>query len=164
MKRSTLELTFCCFFMTLFALLPPLVIDLYPFSTYPMFSQAPTSLYRYTVADPLGQPLNPWQFSLHPLYIANPNPKIGIRFSTTLNPVATPADRDAVTIEAKRVLDEELPYMEYVTITPNELHSDNAGRSVVSSEHPSWKICSPRFPRCSAAQPAEGSITGEIGE
>jgi len=68
--------------------------DLFPFSTYPMFSDRTTSVSWLQVEGPDG-PIAPDRLGLATDYVANPNAKYGRRLPS-LNPDGRPADPDLV--------------------------------------------------------------------
>ncbi len=56
-------------------IVPPLVVDFYPWSTFPMFSDAPRSLVTTRVLDADGKPLALSAVGISDYYFANPNPR-----------------------------------------------------------------------------------------
>ena len=60
-------------------ILAPLFVDLFPFSSMPMFSAAPSRLFALQIMDEHGRTLPLSKFGIEPVYLANPNPRIGMR-------------------------------------------------------------------------------------
>jgi len=54
----------------------PWAIDLFPFSSFPMFSDSPKTLLEYQFFSPQGEILSPEQFGMVSSYVANPSPKL----------------------------------------------------------------------------------------
>src|SRR5688572_20205155 len=76
-RELTSEYIFFTLASCLIILVPVLTVDMFPFSTMPMFSDAPERISVVTVYDSNGKMLDPISFSLHSKYLANQNPKIG---------------------------------------------------------------------------------------
>ena len=64
--------------------LAPLFVDLFPFSSMPMFSAAPSRLLGLQILDEDGRPLPLNRFGIEPVYLANPRPRIGMRNAGSL--------------------------------------------------------------------------------
>jgi hypothetical protein len=79
------ELVFVLCFAALNLVVPLTFKDLFPFTVMPMFSDAPREFWRLEVLDPHGNRLPPLAFSYHDVYVANPDPRIGVRPAPTLN-------------------------------------------------------------------------------
>lgn len=74
----TPEWAFIVLFVCAHALVAPLVVDLYPLSTMPMFSDRTRAITEVEVFAPDGQPLRAASFGLGSSYLANPSPRYGI--------------------------------------------------------------------------------------
>ena len=78
MKESKGPIVFIALFLSGHALVPIFTPDLYPYSAFPMFSDANAScIRRVEVYDQQGASLSGIQIGLFTNYVANPNPKIG---------------------------------------------------------------------------------------
>src|SRR5580704_16284260 len=66
------ELTVAGLFVFVFATVPLIRTELYPFSRAPMFEDAPLLYCDYAVTDPDGRPLELLDFGLHRNYWGNP--------------------------------------------------------------------------------------------
>ncbi len=115
--------------------------DLFPFTVMPMFSDAPRELWRLEVFDPEGNRLPPLAFSCHDLYVANPHPRIGVRFPPTLNRAEGGVSEQEITETLrKRLLEHpEVPYVDVVQRKFGPIAKD--GRETVDSQEARrWRI------------------------
>ena len=133
------------FFVLCFAvlnLIVPLTFkDLFPFTVMPMFSDAPRELWRLEVFDPEGNRLPPLAFSCHDLYLANPHPRIGVRFPPTLNRAqgGVPEQEIIETLRQRLLQHPELPYINVVQRRFRPIVKD--GRETVGSQEVRrWRI------------------------
>lgn len=79
------EIGFILTFVILFTALPPLLVDFYPFSIMPMYSDNSVRMSRFEVFDAQAKALAPNIYGLHDLYLVNPHPLIGSQAPQTLN-------------------------------------------------------------------------------
>jgi hypothetical protein len=79
MSRRAFELSFIGIFLFGHLVIAPLVVDLYPFSTFPMFSDKIRQANMTVVLGPGGERLDPVRFALGPNDLANPAPRQGVR-------------------------------------------------------------------------------------
>ncbi len=80
----TLERKAIIGFLLLAALIPIFTPDLFPFSSMPMFSDAPQSLSLFEVYDSTGARLDESRFGLQSNYLANPAPRLSAGLPETL--------------------------------------------------------------------------------
>jgi hypothetical protein len=59
--------------------LAPFFVDLFPFSTMPMFSAAPRQLLGLEILDEQSRRLPLNRFGIRTVYLANPRPRVGLR-------------------------------------------------------------------------------------
>ncbi len=109
--------------------------DLFPFSTYPMFSDRTTSMSWLQVEGPDG-PVSAHAFELNSDYVINPDAKYGLR-SPGPNPAGQPADPADITRRVEeRLPDTDLPWI-VVTQTTVEAFDDG---SISREETGSWRF------------------------
>jgi hypothetical protein len=135
------ELAFVVGFVVLNTLLPLLFTDLFPFSTMPMFSDAPHELWQLRVFDPGGRLLPESTFSVAGLYVANPRPRIGVRLPFTVNRPDGSASQAEITEAVQRGLAQhpELPYVEVVQLRIGAVLKGSR-EAVEASEVRRWRI------------------------
>jgi hypothetical protein len=115
--------------------------DLFPFTVMPMFSDAPREFWRLEVLDPHGNRLPPLAFSYHDVYVANPDPRIGVRPAPTLNRAQGGVSKRQIVETLRERLREhpELPYIDVVQRRFGPLAND--GRETVGSlTERRWRI------------------------
>ncbi len=94
--------------------------DLFPFSTFPMFSDRTESMSWLTVAGADG-PIDPAALDLATDYVVNPDPRYGIRVPGP-NPGGRPADPEDVAARVERRLPElDQPWVVVTEITVEQL-------------------------------------------
>jgi hypothetical protein len=135
------ELTFVVCFVVLQAVLPLLFTDLFPFSTMPMFSDAPRELWQLEVFDPDGRRLAASSFSVHSLYVANPRPRIGVHLPSTVNRPDGSASQAEITAMVLRRLREH-PELSHVEVVQRRIGAvrNGAQETVAVTEVRHWRV------------------------
>jgi len=120
-------------FVALNLVIPPLVLDLYPFSRFPMFSDRPSAIYWLDARDAAGHPVNLGRLGIPGVYLANPEPKLGVR------PVGAykwlGEQRTEAEVRAAVVLGDR----GYVEITQFGVSLDDGGQVALTAQGP-WRI------------------------
>lgn len=84
-SRKRVERGFIWIFCILQLVVPPLVIDFYPFTTMPMYSDSLRRISLFSVKEDAGAELSLVDFQLQSNYLANPVARIGRKQAPTLN-------------------------------------------------------------------------------
>ena len=106
--------------------------DLFPFSTYPMFSDRTTSMSWLEVEGPDGS-IAPSRLGLGSDYVVNPNARYGKRLPG-LNPGGQPADPDLIATRVRaHITDLDVPWVIVTQITVEALDDGTVRRSRTGS-------------------------------
>jgi hypothetical protein len=136
------------FFITVFVapnlLIPLLIVDLYPFSRAPMFSDAPKVYCDYHLFDPNGNEFRPLDFGLQRNYWGNPvGEGVGFLPPATVDQFGTVATTEDVSAHLRRLLLRK-PGLAYVNVV-QEVIGDMDGQRVGVIRTVSWRVDNPAY-------------------
>ncbi|MCA8922997.1 MAG: hypothetical protein KDD82_14375 [Planctomycetes bacterium] len=141
MLPETRQLAFAAAFCAVNVCCALAFVDLYPFSTMPMYSDAKPTALELEVWTPAGERFSLRALGLHSLDVHNPHPRFGWDSGPTLNH-GVPLARDVLTrhLQAKaRELGLDEPYLEVVQAAIGPLERDGV-ETVGVRERTRWRI------------------------
>ena len=140
--RRRRELVAAGLFVALFAGVPVLRMELYPFSRAPMFADAPLRYCEYTVTDPEGRSVDLALVGLQRTYWGNPlGVGVGFRPVDSLDVFGEVPSPEAVSAGVQRRLS-ALPELAYVDVSRTVI-GPLADRRIGPVEEESWRVNNP---------------------